>query len=308
MLVERCESMSENNTILSRFFTQNSFSTFSPQSREDSPIYTVVRRYNISFDENSKNEDIISEIYQYVASNYRNEYFYKNTLLNKLLINAHRLRTTVALTEVPVAKSKADFIMINGKAVVYEIKTALDTFDRLDSQINDYFKAFDHVCVVTSEDKKEEAAKKLSGSPVGLYILTNRNTVQRYKEPEEYRDALSLSCIFKILNKQEYESIVRKLEGTLPSVTPINYYRKCKEIVCSSSIEKVYPLFLKELKKRNRIDVVDYKLIPDSLHFLTYFSKCKYSKECYDNLCLFLKQPFKGRDDYVLSSIEGSPE
>ena len=131
MLIERCESMSENNTILSRFFTQNSFSTFSPQSGNDSPIYTVVRRYNISYDENTKNEDIISEIYQYVASNYRNEYFYKNTLLNKLLINAHRLRTTVALTEVPVAKSKADFIMINGKAVVYEIKTALDTFDRL---------------------------------------------------------------------------------------------------------------------------------------------------------------------------------
>jgi len=308
VLIERCEFMSENNTILSRFFTQSSFHTFLPQSIEPSPIYSVVRRYNISHNECSKNEDVISEIYQYLANNYRNEYFYKNTLLNKLLINVHRIRTTIALTEVPIAKSKADFIMINGKAVVYEIKTALDTFDRLDSQISDYYKAFDHVCVVTSEDKKEEAVKKLSGSPVGLYILTNRNTIQRYKEPEECRDNLDLSCIFKILNKQEYESIVKKLHGTLPAVTPINYYRKCKEIVCSSSIEDVYPLFLQELKKRNRIDIVDYKLIPDSLHFLTYFSKCKYSKQHYDNLCLFLKQPYKGREDYVLSSVERSTE
>ncbi|MBU5889902.1 sce7726 family protein, partial [Vibrio cholerae O1] len=77
----------------------------------------------------------------------RNEYFYKNTLLNKLLLGKHSLNTTTAITEIPINKSKADFILINGKAVVYEIKTGLDSFERLESQIEDYFKAFVNVYV-----------------------------------------------------------------------------------------------------------------------------------------------------------------
>ena len=63
----------------------------------------------------------------------------------------HSVNTTTALTEVAIAKSKADFVLINGKAVVYEIKTELDNLERLCSQIDDYYKAFDHVAVVTYE-------------------------------------------------------------------------------------------------------------------------------------------------------------
>ena len=67
------------------------------------------------------NGECISEIYQYLKKEYQNEYFYKNTLLNKLLLGIHSPRTTTALTEVPVGNSKADFILLNGKAVVYEL-------------------------------------------------------------------------------------------------------------------------------------------------------------------------------------------
>ncbi|WP_245780719.1 sce7726 family protein [Gracilibacillus orientalis] len=82
-----------------------------------------------------------------------------------------------------MSKSKADFILINGKAVVYEIKTELDTFERLNSQINDYFRAFDHVCVVTSESQYKKAEKKLKDSKVGICVLTKRNTIRTRKEP-----------------------------------------------------------------------------------------------------------------------------
>ena len=70
------------------------------------------------------------------------------------------MNTTTALTEIPIAKSKADFVLINGKAVVYEIKTELDNFDRLENQINDYYKAFDHVAVVTCKRKSSGIEEK----------------------------------------------------------------------------------------------------------------------------------------------------
>ena len=45
--------------------------------------------------------------------------------MNKRLLGIHSVNTTTALTEIPVGRAKPDFILINGKAVVYEIKTEL---------------------------------------------------------------------------------------------------------------------------------------------------------------------------------------
>ena len=285
--------MSENNTILSRIFTQSILKGLvENESDAASGLLTVVRRYHISYENGKTNEEVISEIYSHLDKNYRNEYYYKNTLINKLIINAHRMRTTVALTEVPIAKSKADFIMINGKGVVYEIKTELDTFDRLFSQIKDYFKAFDHVCVVTSEDQSKELLKHLEGTPVGIYVLTKRNTIKHLKEPEAYSEALDVDCIFRVLNKPEYESLVKKLHGSLPKVTPVKYYSECKKIVQKYPLDEVYPLFLEELKKRNRIDVLEYSMVPEALHFLVYFAK--YKTHDYQKLQQFLCAPFEG--------------
>lgn len=284
--------VSSNNSILTRVFTQNMLKDLIEQQRDVTLISKVVKRYELSYNGESKNENVISEIYEYLGSSYRNEYFYKNTLLNKLLINAHRLKTTTALTEVPIAKSKADFIMINGKAVVYEIKTELDTFERLESQITDYYKVFDHVCVVTSENQSEELLVRFKDSPVGIYVLSNKNTLRRLKEPETYRDKLQKDQIFKILNKPEYENIVKRIQRQLPNVTPVNYYSECKKIVCEMQLDELYNLFLKELKKRNRIDIIDFSSIPYSLRFLVYFSK--FQKSQLEELNKYLNQPFKG--------------
>ena len=142
--------MSSNNLVLNRFFTKYVFDDL-VTNHTNNTYCTVVKRY--FRDEYSRNNgEIISKIYKYMSKNYRNEYFYQNTMLHKLLLGKHSLNTTTALTQIPIGKSKADFIMINGKAVVYEIKTELDSFERLDTQLNDYFKAFNHVCVVTCED------------------------------------------------------------------------------------------------------------------------------------------------------------
>lgn len=284
--------MGDNNTILTRVFTQSTMKSFISEGNDPSILCKVVRRYKIPCDGEISNGEVISEIYNYIGTSYRNEYFYKNTLLNKLLVHVHRLKTTVALTEVPISRSKADFIMINGKAVVYEIKTELDTFERLATQIDDYYKAFDHVCVVASDSQRDELLERFKNSPVGIYTLTKKNTLKRVKEPEEYREKIDLQCIFKILNKPEYESIVLQLQGALPDVTPVKYYRECCRIVCNEPIDRIYPMFLKELKKRNRMDIVDLSEIPDALVFLAYFSK--YRKEEFDQLKLFLEKPYVG--------------
>lgn len=273
-----------NSILLNRFFTRNTFKQVIDDG--ESPAYiAAIRRYIVNSTEKT-NGECISEIYQYLKNEYQNEYFYKNTLLNKLLLGIHSPRTTTALTEVPVGNSKADFILLNGKAVVYEIKTALDNFDRLDGQIEDYYKAFSRVVVVTSEKNFDSVQQKLQNSPTGICLLTKKGTLSVRKEPIEYGDMLSKTIMFKILRKNEYEQILLKHFGLLPDVSQFEYYRECQAMFESLPTDIAYQMFVQALKSRAKIDVVEYSKIPYELKFLIYFSN--YKKSDYAKLCRFL--------------------
>lgn len=279
-----------NNIILNRFFTQNIFMDLI-NDKDNALFKTCVRRYLNDF--NSLNNSVlISNMYKYISKEYRNEYFYKNTLLNKLLLGRHSLNTTTALSEIPINKSKADFILINGKAVVYEIKTGLDTFDRLDSQINDYYKAFNHVCVVTCESNYAKASEILKDTNVGICILTDRNTISTRKKPIEDNEYLDYSTIFKILRKSEFENILLSHYGELPVTTQVNYYKECLKLFSSININTVYKYFLNELKNRNIKDVEEYRKVPYELKFMVYFSKFK--RNDYLKLNNFLEKQWRG--------------
>ena len=82
------------------------------RNRTITKAITTIRSGNATIGE------AISEIYHFMNYEYRNEYYYKNTILNQLLIKKHDLYNTAALTELPIGDSKADFIMINGRGVV----------------------------------------------------------------------------------------------------------------------------------------------------------------------------------------------
>lgn len=273
-----------NSVLLNRFFTRNTFKQLIDEG--ESPAFiAAIRRYIVDY-LGKTNEECISEIYQHLKSEYQNEYYYKNTLLNKLLLGIHSPRTTTALTEVRVGNSKADFILINGKAVVYEIKTALDNFDRLDGQISDYYKAFSRVVVVTPEKNFDEVQLKLQNSPAGICLLTKKGTLSIRKEPVECCDALSKPTMFKMLRKNEYEHILIKCFGSLPDVSQFEYYRACQALFQSLPIDIAYKLFVQALKVRTKVDIVEYSKIPYELKFLIYFSN--YKKSDYAKLSRFL--------------------
>lgn len=278
--------------ILSKFFSKSTF-YHCYENGYDKVYSRVIDRY-INQGAGKTNVELVGEIYNIVQKEYRNEYFYKNTLLNKLLLGVHSINTTTALTEVPIAKSKADFVLINGKAVVYEIKTELDNLDRLENQINDYYKAFDHVSVVTYNKNIEALQKKIDSiqKPVGIYTLQKSGSIKTIRKPEEYKASLEPQILYKILRKSEYEDIILKRYGTLPRVSDFSYYTECKKLFMQIPIEESYVEVLKLLKKRNKIIKEHYEKIPYELKFLAYFMELK--EEDYRKINLFLNQTYGG--------------
>lgn len=278
-----------NNYALNRFFSKNNFKEL--LNNNTSKIYSYLVKDILNNDESRPNSLVITDIYKFMNKNHRNEYYYKNTLLNKLLLGRHSLNTTTALTELPIGKSKADFVLINGKGVVYEIKTELDTFNRLESQINDYYKAFNHVCVITCESNKDKIKNFLNNSNVGICILNKNNKISTIREPIECNDFLNHETIFKILRKKEYEAIILKYYNELPNTTQFKYYDECFNLFKQIDIDIMYGEILKILKKRATVEAKYFKSVPYELKFLIYFSQ--YKNKDYLKLNTFLNNNFE---------------
>ena len=233
------------------------------------------KRYGLS----KKNlTDLISSLYKYLGVNHRNEYFYKNQILNKIVLGKHSVNTTSALRELPVANSIADFIVINGKAEVYEIKTELDTLKRLKNQLEDYYKAFKYVNVITDEKYVESIVNKVD-SDVGIYVLTKRNQISCKRKAKEHVENLDSFTMFKILRKAEFEKIILNNYSFLPSVGASRYYNENFKLFAKLPIKKqqmeltilLKQRYLKRFKGKSSL-IMD---CPMELRELVYFSKLK---------------------------------
>ena len=281
--------MSGSNFALNKLFTKYVFEDL-VKNQQSSIYHTIINRY-LGGNPVKSNREVISDIYSYMYKCHRNEYFYQNTLLNKLLLGVHSINTTTALTQIPVGKSKADFVLINGKAVVYEIKTELDNFERLKSQISDYYKAFTYVCVVTCEENYDRISTLLKDSPVGICILSRKVTLQQKRKPIEDNSHLSHEVIFKTLHKKEHENIIYWYYGGLPETPPVFYYKKCLEAFREIPFNVLYPKVLEQLKERNRVIREDYEQVPYELKSLMYFYNA--TSRDYSNLSSFLEEEYK---------------
>lgn len=224
---------------------------------------------------------VLTQIYSYMNDNYRNEYFYKNTLLNKLLVEKIKVHTLAALTELPISNSKADFITIGendineNNGIVYEIKTDLDTFARLQSQIDDYYKVFSYVYVVISSNQFEKAKEFLKTSSVGIYELTKNGDLICRKKAIYNRNDLSYEAMFQLLRKYEFEKIIKEHYKTLPNVNDFQYYRECLKWIKEINIITFQKKVMECLKRRTLLTENDDNIIeiPYELRFYVYFSK-----------------------------------
>ncbi len=94
-------------------------------------------------------EDLFNFAFTHLQKNYRNEYIYKNAIAKNILLGKHSLNTSFMLQEFRIGHCKADTLVLNGTSNIYEIKSELDSLDRLQGQINTYSQVFDMVHVIT---------------------------------------------------------------------------------------------------------------------------------------------------------------
>lgn len=233
---------------LSQIYTRSNFNRV---IRKSDFKFTNARLYkHLKINSNFKYSDLLEKLYYYLQRTYRSEYFYKNTLINKLLLGTYSLNTTTVLNEFKIGASIADFVLLNGEARIYEIKTDLDSLDKLEKQIFDYSQFGNKVYIVASYSHIKKLSEIYADSPIGLIEFTQRDTLSTIKEADSYSGNFDHTCIFKTLRKQEYLDIIQEYYGAIPDVPNTLIFRECLKLVKQLDICQFQKMAYEKLKAR----------------------------------------------------------
>lgn len=216
----------------------------------------------------------MAALYSFLFKCHRNEYVYKNELFNKIILGIHSPRTSTAFEEMPVANSKADFVVLNGSAMVYEVKTDLDNLQRLDAQIADYYSAFDKVTVVCGLKTMEALVGRYGDSPIGILQFTPRGTLHWCKKPDVVREGLSSMTLFNLLRKAERDAVLEELGVGTPNELPACYARAAYDLFSAIPMSRLYPKCLEVIKRRGSdVDARAIRCLPRELKLPGYFAR-----------------------------------
>ena len=235
---------------------------------------------HIAGDRPAKLGDLISYSYNLLEQHYRHEYIYKNKLLNDYVMRHYALDDTILLNEFRIGQSIADTVLVNGTNKVFEIKTELDSPERLQSQLDDYYKAFTEVYLFTHFSLVD---KYMSILPpyVGVLIYDADGAVLEYRPAVRNTQSLDAASMLASLRKPEYTKMVRQLVGFVPETTPVFFYKACLEVLQLLPVEEVQSAYCAILKERidNTINTyLSHGELPSFLNFSFYQSKFdKYS-------------------------------
>jgi len=148
---------------------------------------------------------------------YRDEYIYRAAITQKVLMGTHSLRTASMLNEFRVGRCKADLVILNGTATVYEIKSERDSLVRLLNQVKNYRRVFAKVNVIASEGHIKGVQAAIPND-VGVMCLSRRYQITPVREGIDCPARICPVTVFESLRMAESVAILQALGVTVPEV------------------------------------------------------------------------------------------
>lgn len=147
----------------------------------------------------------------------RDEYVYKAALTHKVLLGKHSLRTACMLNEFRAGPCKADMVILNGTATVYEIKSERDSLSRLERQLDAYRRVFPSVFVIAGENHVASVLEMV-GADDGVLQLSRRHQISVVKAAVDRPDRVDPLAVFDSLRAVEARALLAGLGLDVPDV------------------------------------------------------------------------------------------
>ncbi|AIA45780.1 sce7726 family protein [Serratia marcescens] len=209
---------------------------------------------------------IYDEIYRLLQKKYRNEYIYKNEIAKKIIKGCHRYNNVSYVNEFKVNGCIADVAIFNGTSTAYEIKTELDSFDRLQEQLSVYKEVFEFVHLVIPAHKLTQALD-LVDENTGVIILKENNVLKYERLAKSNMDVLSKDKIFNCFRPTEYISLHEDITGSKPLGRAADVKHECRRVFLDLNTEHAHAEMLKILRKRSleNFEKENFRALPQSL-------------------------------------------
>lgn len=216
-------------------------------------LLKVAAHYSSDLNDRFLAADVFDCSYAALSKEYRGEYFFKNTVAERLLLGRHSLNTATVLPEFRVGRSKADCVVLNGSSTCYEIKSDYDNLDRLPEQLIFYRKLFDRVFVVVGKvhlKKVEICCQK----DIGIIELTARKNLRIIRDARISTEDIDVPVLMRSLRVHEYTEMASKISNL-----PLNYpnteiFAVCEKILRNAPPSEVRQVFNATLKRTRKVE------------------------------------------------------
>jgi hypothetical protein len=148
---------------------------------------------------------------------HRDEYIYRTAITQKILLGKHSLRTASILNEFRTGSSKADVVILNGTATVYEIKSERDSLARISNQIMDYRRVFANVNVIASKGHIDSIVQMVPND-VGIMCLSKRFHISILRKAISCTERICPTTVFDSLRITESLEILKAMGVSVPEL------------------------------------------------------------------------------------------
>lgn len=198
---------------------------------------------------------------------HRHEYIYKAAITKKVLLGTHSLQTASMITEFRVGDCKADVVILNGTATVYEIKSERDSLSRLQRQIDSYRRVFATTNVIAGENHLDEVLA-LTPEDVGVLKLSSRYNITPIRKGECRADQTSPEAIFDAITLSEAAAVLAANGVETPDVPNTQRHGVLREAFIDLAPSDAHRGMVACLKRSRSLLSLQALLedLPESLH------------------------------------------
>lgn len=220
----------------------DSYQPFMPENKVWDLVFSVLPEVSknilLPFQDKVLGHKIVNEI---VLKYYPGEKAVKYHFVKDCLANDEE----VTIFEMNIESSRVDIGRINGKSFAYEIKTELDTLDKLEKQVDDYSKAFEYVLVLAHE-KHLTKVKKLVPSYCGIkkFNFVDGQCLFENERPPQLSPNISFETQIRNLSSKDLAFILKKIGVKLPT-TRLKREQLIMECVNRENFNEYFKLALK---------------------------------------------------------------
>ena len=183
---------------------------------------------------------------------HRDEYIYRSAITQKVLMGKHSLRTASMINEFRVGNCKADLVILNGTATVYEIKSERDSLARLSNQVESYKRVFAAVNVIASEGHIEDVLD-IVPEDVGVLCLSNRYRITPVRNAVDCPARICPVTVFESLRMTEGVSILQAMGVAVPDVPNTRKHSEMRKLFAKLDPVVLHAEMVRTLKKTRNL-------------------------------------------------------